>query len=622
MIDGFLAGKLAALGMATALLAGGCAVAVKPSSASLRGGDPAMVRAALERAGTPAGGPVNSTRQPMAFVVVARSDAGGALELWAYDLNAKALRWSQAAPVDARVVVAGPTVVYGERGGALVARDVGNGAVKWKKTLDRAFTRIGHAASGDTVAEVVQTTGGSSRGARQGQVVVYDAAGGSRRWSQDVDGPVGAPVVWGGLVAVPRQSQWVSLFDARSGKLLAEILSREQAATFVRGLPEGLFFGSRGIFMASPETAIAESKRGGYVQAKLPTFVRPMYHQDMYRPAENDYSAIDRNRLLWRMAPAGPTPAFAGGTVVVHNFRFLFGIDAGTGALRWAFNQPRTDAVSSFHTGPAIAFVTAEGIIKAIDAGSGRLTYEAPLPGAGSLMVTGATFDADGFAPAGGAGETSLATALSSIVWDPDKRFSDVRMFALEELTKLSGPEVTRELLKALDSGDVVPSPVLRKAMDVLVARQDKSLLPVFLEALKVHPDYAEDREPKRLEFYARAVAELKAKEAVPLLVEHLRLPDTDMEAVQEIAEAVLALEASEAIEPFQDFLLQYRADPAFLAHPTPLTSSANVLLRLGGPKERAQLLFVAEHPQTLEPLATHIRRSLAQDDATIKRAQ
>jgi outer membrane protein assembly factor BamB len=605
-----------------AMAAGACAVPVTPTSASLRGGDPAMVRAALERAGTPPRGPVNATGQPTAYIVVARSEAGGALELWAYDLAARALRWNHAAPVDARVVVAGPTVVYGERGGALVARDVTNGAVKWKKTIDRAFVRIGHAAGGDTVAEVVQTAGGSSRSARQGQVVVYDAAGGSRRWSADLDGPVGAPVVWGGLVAVPRQSQWVSLFDARSGRLLAEILSREQAATFVRGLPEGLFFGSRGIFMASPETAIAEQKRGGYTQAKLPAFVRPLYHQDMYRPAENDYSAIDRNKLLWRIAASGATPAFADGLVVVHNFRFFFGVDPATGELRWAFNQPRTDAISSLHTGPAIVFVTAEGVIKALDARSGRLGFEAQLPGAGSLIVTGATFDADGFAAAGGGGEGSLAQALSSIVWDPDKRFSDVRMFALEELTKLSGPEVTRELLRALDSGDVIPSPVLRKAMDVLVARQDKSLLPVFLEALKVHPDYAEDREPKRLEFYARAVAELKAKEAVPLLVEHLRLPDTDMEAVQEIAEAALALEAKEAIEPFQDFLLQYRADPAFVAHPTPLTAAANVLLKLGGPKERAQLLFVAEHPQTLEALATHIRRSLAEDDATIKRAQ
>ena len=606
--------------LAVAALLPGCAVPVSPESSSLRGGDPAQVRAALDRAGASTRGPVNSLRKPMAFIVVSRSDAGGALELWAYDLEARTLRWRQSADVGARLVVSGPSVVHADRRGALVARDVGTGAVRWHKQLDRAFTRVGHAAGSDTVAEVVQTAGGASPGARRASVIAYDAASGSRRWSRNVDGPVGAPAVWRGLVAVPRQSQWVTLLDARTGEVLADILSREQAATFVRGLPEGLFFGSRGVFVATEQTAIAEKKRagpGGYLEAKVPEFVRPLYHHDMYRPAENDYSAIDRNRLLWRVEPTGAAVSFTNGAVVVHNFRFFFALEAGTGALRWAYNQPRTDAISSDHTGTTVVFVTSEGTVKAIDADSGRLSYEAPLPGAGTtITVVGATFDADDFRPAGlggGGGEPSLVQSLSSIIWDPDKRFSDVRLFALEELTKLSGPEVTRELLRALDSGEVIPSPVLRKAMDVLVSRQDRSLLPVFLEALKVHPDYAEDRAPKRLEFYARAVTELKAKEAMPLLVEHLRLPDTDMEAVSEIAEAALALQAKEALEPFADFLVQYRADPAFTAHPTPLTSAANVLLRLGGPKERAHLLFVAEHPQTLEALATHIRRSLAQ---------
>ena len=347
----------------------------------------------------------------------------------------------------------------------------------------------------------------------------------------------------------------------------------------------------------------------------MPDFIRPLYHHDMYRPAENDYSAIDRNRLLWRVQPTGVTARFTDNAVVVHNFRFFFSLDAGSGALRWAFNQLRTDAISSEHTGSSVVFATSEGTLKALDAASGRQTYELPLPGAGTINILGASFDADGFAPAGPGvgGESSLAQTLSSIIWDPDKRFTDVRMFALEELTKLSGPDVTRELLRALDSHDVVPSPVLRKAMDVLVARKDKSLLPVFIEALKVHPDYAEDRAPRRLEFYARAVAEMKAKEAMPLLVEHLRLPDTDMEAVREIAAAALALDAKDSLEPFEDFLVQYRADPAFQAHPTPLTAAADVLLKLGGPKERAQLLFVAEHPATLEAVATHIKRSLTQ---------
>ncbi|HEY0714526.1 MAG TPA: hypothetical protein VGF45_17710, partial [Polyangia bacterium] len=233
----------------------------------------------------------------------------------------------------------------------------------------------------------------------------------------------------------------------------------------------------------------------------------------------------------------------------------------------------------------------------------------------------GATFDADGFAGRTGAG-TDLAKTLSSMILDPDKRFSDVRLFALEELTKLSGPEVTRELLKALDNGDVIPSPILKRAMDVLVERQDQALLPVYMEALRVHPDYAEGQQPRRLDFYARAVAALKAKNAVPLLVEYLRLPDTEPEAVTEISEAVLALEARQSIEPFGDFLLQYRADPAFVSNPTPLISASNVLLKLGGAKERSLLNFVAEEPQTLEALAEHLRRALVPTEEVIKKSE
>ena len=149
--------------------------------------------------------------------------------------------------------------------------------------------------------------------------------------------------------------------------------------------------------------------------------------------------------------------------------------------------------------------------------------------------------------------------------------------------------------------------------MDVLVARQDRSLLPVFMEALKVHPDYAEDRAPKRLEFYARAVAELKAKEAVPLLVEHLRLPDTDMEAVRDIADAVLALEAKESLEPFEDFLVQYRADPAFQAHPTPADRRGRRAAEAGRAQGARPAAVRRRAPGDAGGGGDHIKRSLAQ---------
>jgi outer membrane protein assembly factor BamB len=551
-----------------------------------------------------------------------------ALELWAYDLEASSLRWNQALDLqasafDGRVVIARSVVVHPARGGALVARDIGSGAIKWQKALGSGLVRVGYAAGGDLVAEVVERASGTGGAARTATLNVYDAASGSTRFSRAVDGPVGAPVIYRGLVAVPRQSQWVTLIDS-SGDTLAEILSRKQAATFVRPLPEGLFFGSTGVFMATPATATADKAGPAYLEAKVPTFVRPLYNPDLYRKGDAGYSAVDRNRLLWRVTPNGDAAAFRDGTVVVHNFRFFFALDAKSGGLRWAFNQLRTDAISSDHTGPAIVFATAEGHIKALDARTGALTYEAALPGSGegALSVLGASFDADGFAPHSGGATVDLAKQLSSMIFDPDKRFSDVRMFALEELTSLSGPDVTRELLKALDSGDVIPTPVLKRAMDVLVERQDQALLPVYMDALRVHPDYAEGQQPRRLDFYARAVAALKAKSAVPLLVEYLRLPDTEPEAVTEISEAVLSLEARQSIEPFGDFLLQYRADPAFVSNPAPLISASNVLLKLGGAKERSLLNFVAEEPQTLEALAEHLRRALVPAEEVIKKSE
>jgi hypothetical protein len=49
---------------------------------------------------------------------------------------------------------------------------------------------------------------------------------------------------------------------------------------------------------------------------------------------------------------------------------------------------------------------------------------------------------------------------------------------------------------------------------------------------------------------------------------------------VRDIADAVIGLEARDALEPFHDFLLQYRADPAFANRPVPLVAACDVLLK------------------------------------------
>jgi hypothetical protein len=284
--------------------------------------------------------------------------------------------------------------------------------------------------------------------------------------------------------------------------------------------------------------------------------------------------------------------------------------------LRWAYNHPREDAVASDRVGGNIVFVAADGELGAVDARSGRRLWRARVPVDG--IVRGATLDAEGFAPPHNAvaKEETLAHALASILWDPDRRFMEVKQYAIDELSRMQGREVTVELLRALEASDL-PPPVVQRATDALVDRRDPGSLELYAAALKVKSDYAEDRRPPRLEVLARAVSVTKSAALVPALLQHLRLPETDPAAVRDIADAAMATEAREAVAPFQDYLLQYRADPGFLRAPNALLGAAEVLLKLGGAGHRATLLFLAEDPRTIDPLRAYLRRALFPGEAS-----
>ena len=144
---------------------------------------------------------------------------------------------------------------------------------------------------------------------------------------------------------MPLESQYVLLYDGATGLQLGQVLSTEEAATFVRALPEGLFYGSRGLFLLGRDTARGSRHATGYLSAQLPAFVRPTYYYDLYRPEQSEYSALDRNRVLWRVTVADGRPHFRDGLAFVHDYRFFFAFDADSAALRWAYVSP-DDAVA------------------------------------------------------------------------------------------------------------------------------------------------------------------------------------------------------------------------------------------------------------------------------------
>jgi len=594
--------RLAAVGVVA--VAFGCA-----TSPYQRAGSADDVAAALAHGAPPAARPANSAGRPLAFLAL-----GGAKgpRLAAYDLAEARVLWTQPAELKARVEVGADVIIYAAAG-AVVARDLATGAERWQHAIEKDERLLGYAID-DAAAYLVVQKGGEHLHGGEAYAVALDERTGAQKWRHALPSAnAGAPAARAGLVAVPLQSQYVALLDARTGDALAEVLSSEEAATFVRALPEGLFFGSRGVFRLSPATAAGSRKSAGYVRATLPAFVRPVYWFDLYRPEQGDYSALDRNRILWRMA-AGQDGRFRDDLAFVHNYRFFFGFDARTGALRWAYNHRGTEAVSSADVGDAIVFVTADGELGALDTKTGQRLFRASLPGE---VVRGATFDAEGWTPrtprgAAAASAVPLSETLSTIVWDPDQRFWDVKMFAIEELALQPGREVTAQLLKITEQ-EGLPAAVYQKAGEALVARKDATSADLLTKTLEGHADYAEGKAAPAVEMLARAAGAMQARSAAPALISHLRRPETSPAAAAQIARALAAIGDVEALPALRDFLTMYRADPLFDGDPTALVAASEALLTLGGPGERELLLYLAEEPHTVEPLRAHLRHALAQ---------
>jgi outer membrane protein assembly factor BamB len=595
--------------LAAVVLAGACA-----TSPYQRAGNGDDVAAAVARSRPP-----EAPARSLAFLVL--GGAGGP-RLAEFDLRTSRVAWSQPAEVTNRVATGASILVHGGKGGpsapdgTVIGRDLATGAILWQRPVPASQDLFGYAVDGDQVYLVARVTVPGAKPA--GQLTALDGRTGAVRWEHPLPSArIAAPAARGGLVAVPAESQYVLLYDGATGAPLGQVLSTEEAATFVRALPEGLFYGSRGIFLMGRDTARGSRRSPSYLTAKLPAFVRPTYDYDFYRPEQSEYSAIDRNRVLWRVDVDGNRVQFRDGLAFVHDYRFFFAFDAGSGALRWAYSSP-TDAIASSDTGNAILYATVDGEIDALDPRTGARIYQASLPGE---VVRGATFDADWFAPTPGA--TSAAQApdttatLTGIIADPDQRFPALKLFAVEQLGRQPGRTVTTKLIELLSDEKTAPL-AHQKAAEMLVARRDAGAVDLYRSALRAHADYCDKRPAPPVEELARAIGALGplARSLAPDLEAHLALPETTPAAAAEIARALVAIGGGESTAALRDFLTMYRSDPVYERDPAALIAASEALLRLGGTGDRELLLFVAEEPHTAAGLRAHLQRALGETAA------
>jgi outer membrane protein assembly factor BamB len=611
------------LGIAASFAIGGLAAACGGSSTfGLTSDDnrPERVRAAIAQASPPAAGaPRNAAGKHIVYIASGGKDAG---QLMAYDLDASKPLWSEAVDVKSRVVSGRAFVAFVDKKGQLTALDAATGKRRWSTGLVSDELQ-GVAADGERVFYVAKT------GSSTWTLVAVDGSDGSELWSTPSPGQLGAPSARGGLVFSPFLKQWLVILDARTGKQLARIRGLDEEIVFVRDTSDEVYFGSKtGVFLLDERAASGKRSESTYGAANLPgEFVRSFYHWDAFDAVQAEYSAYDRNRILWRARAAGDALAFAGDRVVVHNYRFFFGFDAKTGALAWAYSHPRYDAVASDHLGAVVGYVSQDEI-GALDPQTGGKRFAAKLRVEGS--VRGATFDADGWAPRGDGAPADTAKALVSIARDRDQRFLDVKLFALTALGSLRGGDVAGDLL-ALAQDEKTPPKVYDKAVQVLVSRKDVAALPTLVKALGQQRDYITGAAPVAIGVVARAIGAMGdlgvADGADPAtrgavvdgLVGHLFDPEIAAPDLTEVVKALGAVRLPGSLPPLRRFLLTYRADPAFSTQVAAVGATIDALLTSGGVAERELVAFVAEDARTQPGVAQYAAQALRQTD--LKRA-
>jgi hypothetical protein len=596
---------LLALGLAVSL--GACGTTA--FSPHFRDNNPLDLKAAMTgMKAAPKAAPTNTSGTPLAFIVTTKPT-----KILAYDLSTNKVRWTVTADVTSRIVVGKTSLFHRQGKETLVARSIDSGQEIWTASIEGGDRLLGVTTDGKDVYYATERYKRSVTG-EIGYLVGVNGASGATRWVKSSAGRLGAPAAHGGRVFVPLRFQSIAVVKSEDGQELARLRSKDETLLWARSSTSGVLFGGKnGVYRLDSKAVSGTQKESSFVSAALPKSVRPVYWWDGYNAALSDYTAFDRNRILWQVSQ-DTAPRFLDDTIYVHNYRFFFAFDTSkkdtkVSNLRWVYSFPRHDVVASTHTGKALLLITDNGNLIVLDPKVGLPIFKKEL----KVKVRGATFDTRGFTPSGGAkGENNLRESLSQVIWDPDRRFGAVKLFCVEEMARLPGGDIAADLVKIVNQESIDPT-VYKRAGEVIVSRHDKKSIPLYLKTLKSHYNFIDGARGKAVDIMARALGDLKAPEAVKPLLAHLADHETPLPAVVAIIKALTAIGVRSVLEPFRDYLLTYRCDPMFTKAPTALNMIAEALLRMGGEEERQLLSFVQNDPHTLKSLRKYLGEALDQ---------
>jgi outer membrane protein assembly factor BamB len=493
-------------------------------------------------------------KQPL-HVAVGVSSEGGLI--YGYDLEGRNLLWKQRAKPRFSPIVAGGSVVTQE-GEQIVARDLKTGRLRFSISAP-GETLVG--ADGSGAAVLFSVTKGEGTFAKSRVLLMVDS---NKRWTRELDAPVGAPALVGDVALVPWNRQYLSGLTASDGDEFARLRVRDGVISHAFAAGNQVYAGSaHGIAALTQETIKGSlTKSPHYEPPKEELPGRPEFLRDAYSgtPLATPESAQNRIRLVFRPElTGGQQVTLANGNLYLMFYRFVFALDQKDLGLRWVYAH-EADLVGASVSDYGVVLADMRGEILQLAAQSGRPVFRQP----NALPSFTVEFPQVLSGLGGGAGdgppsEAEVRQQLTAAAQDADSRLVPMRLLAVELLAQLEDPEATASLLGLCD--DELTTIAVRKAACNLLSER-KLGTEYILSALTRHASYLDGTNAPPVGALAKAAAAQNEKRAVPLLIAHLEDPSTPAQTLGAVVKALGDLGDTSAAEPLTDFLRLYHADP------------------------------------------------------------
>jgi outer membrane protein assembly factor BamB len=565
----------------------GCGGAGQGLAHNFPDNDPESLRTVLSRLQTA------TPRRDSDIVVGSSTDPS---RLWAWNPESGTKLWEQAAVLTSTPYVAGDHVVSHESG-HIVVRRLSDGSIA-TRVEDRSLALVGADGEGDITAIALST--GGAVGARSRLVVM---GGDSVAWQIEMEQAIGSPAVRAGMVFVPWAQQNISVLDSENGSELARIRFTRGVVGHALADRSGIFFGQRGIALLTESSLGEAAPFFEPPHGEFPAQVEML--RDAYRPPPTPSSASHRARLVWRgVARSDGAMALEHDSLYFVFYRLVFALDANSDRVRWVAQLP-SDVVGARVEENGLVTVDDQGRIHALSTTDGRTVWTAST----GMPATWAHVSYGSLHAGSPEGEVlPVEDQLLLAAQNPDARLVPARAYAIMALASLDEPEVTNRLI-ALCEDHRLPAPLYGAACIALGSRETG--VEHVLHALARHSSYLEGTQAPPVGALSNAAIRMNERRAVPLLIAHLRDPQTAVSDLPSLAQALRDLGDASARGPLGDFIRLYHAEAPDDELARALDTSIAAYVHFAGPAAQELLQSLIDDPMSLASVRATAEREL-----------